>query len=216
MRHYSFLLVLLAFAACSSPQACGQDDSLREHLRRYSDGPLRANDFSATVPDPRPRENGVQLEAFTFVDIAYDVRYQSRVSASRTRLTLKSIDVYAVVDPSKSWNVKKSSGELMDHEQGHFDLAAIFALRMQLDFDKQLGEGRGITTVGANEKDAALAMRREIDRLIRAASEEMVKANQEYDRVTAHGSRRAAQQQERRKQIDELTRLVGELKKVRP
>lgn len=212
MRNYSILLVLLAFAACSSSQACGQDDSLREHLRRYSDGPLTANDFGATVPDPRPRENGVQLEAFTFVDIAYDFRYRSQDSASRTRLTLKSIEVYAVVHRSKSWNLRESSKDLLDHEQGHFDLAAIFALRMQLDFDKQLDEGRGITTTGANEKDAALAMRRDIDRLIRAASEEMVKANQEYDRVTAHGSRRAAQQRERRKQIDELTRLVGELK----
>lgn len=206
---------LLASVACTSWRAHGQeyDDSQAANVRRYSKGPLEASDFSGAVPNARPRENGVPIEAFTLVDIAYDVRYRSRKTASRTRLTLTSIDIYAVVDRSKSWSVGKLDDSLLDHEQGHFDLAAIYALRVQFDFNKQMDEGRGLTTVGANETDAALAMRREIDRLTRTACNEMIKANQRYDRVTAHGSDRTAQRRERKKQLDELSRLIEEVRK---
>jgi hypothetical protein len=194
---------------------CGQDNAASNDLRRYSDGPLEAEDFRGTVPSRRPRENGVILDAFTSVDIRYNLRYRGQTNASRTTLTLTSIDVYAVVDQAKSWNSQKSNRNLLDHEQGHFDLAAIYAIRMQCDFDKQLAEGRGIKTVGANEADAALALQREVDRLLNPAVDAMIKANERYDVTTSNGSKRELQQRERKQQLDELSRVVDELGKLR-
>jgi hypothetical protein len=194
---------------------CGQDNEASNDLRRYSDGPLEAKDFHAAVPSRRPRENGVIIDAFTSVDIRYDLRYRGQTNASRTTLTLTSIDVYSVVDQSKSWNSQKSNRNLLDHEQGHFDLAAIYAIRMQCDFEKQLAEGRGIKTVGANEADAALALQREVDRLVRPVVDAMIKANERYDVTTSNGSKRELQQRERKQQLDKLSRLVDELGKLR-
>lgn len=208
-------LLLTAVLPCVLLYAARGQDEASEDLRPYEAGPLDASEFRAAVPNPQPRENGIRLEAYTATDIRYELRYYFRTSSTQTRLSLESIEVNAVFDRSKSWNNRKSDRHLLDHEQGHFDLAAIYALRLQLEFDRQLRAGPGIITVGRDEEQAALNMRREIDRQIGIAVDAVIKANREYDRITAHGSKHREQVSERRKQMDELSRLIEDLRESR-
>lgn len=189
------------------------EDQLPQHLRPYDDGMLEAGDFRAAVPDPRPEADGLRLMALTWTEIRYEFRY--RISASTpTTLSLESIEFQALFDRSKSWNSEKSNRELLDHEQGHFDLAAIHALRLQLAFEKRLRDGRGITVEGS-EQQAVPGMRREIDREFQSTLDALTNANQEYDEVTSHGIKGVEQEQERQKHAAQLMRAIEELRELR-
>jgi hypothetical protein len=99
------VLVFLA-AACLIAQ---EDQTPR--FRRYTTGPLTANDYRG----PTPEERG-ELDAYTTTDLHFEFQYRSYRSGRRVRAWTTKIEIYAVVDVSRSWNRKRKDPRLLDHE----------------------------------------------------------------------------------------------------
>ena len=97
----------------------GQDNT----LIRWNDAPpLSWNDFSGKVNDTS------KYDAECFAEIRYQYRLYE--------LGKFEFDVYAHFDKDISWSRKEKQSEaLLKHEQMHFNIAQLFAKKLQSDFN---------------------------------------------------------------------------------
>lgn len=180
--------------------------------RRYGDGPLRAEDFAAE-PDVK-RENNLRVLAETVTQLAYDYKYRYERRGKRTLVRLTSVRVYALVRKDKSWNARKQDLNLLDHEQGHFDIAEISARQAQIELLTQF-KARGMPTVTADTKEAAVqTLENTLTDVLARFTEASRKADAEYDETTRHGTLRKEQAEQRAQHKASLDSLAAELAKL--
>jgi hypothetical protein len=149
-------------------------------------------------------------KAETQTTLVYKLEYRLYRSGRRSVASLKSIDVRAMFIPSRSWNREPRNARLLDHEQGHFDITHIAALRVRLRF----ATSKRISGSGLDDEQAIQDLQQQVDRSFRLFAEEdkIRAAHVEYDEITRHGAESGPQEEQRRRQKDEIAKLTERLK----
>ena len=174
--------------------------------RYYSQGPLKLSEFRQYAPEAQ------RFRAFTMTRVAYRYEFDGKQTApDRFETTLKSLVVYSEFLPKESWWHRRAPANLLDHEQGHFDIAEITAIRLQLAFRKVLNGGRPISATGITLQDAKLALNKKLQLVFDAANKQAAEENRQYDLQTRHGNRFSTQAEVRRIQTLTLKQLQGQL-----
>ncbi len=201
MFRICYCLLLLLAAMCGNARAREPVPSLRP----YADGPLTAADFAGE----RPAD--AQTAAWSEFEYKWKHAYRLETNGTSRVATLTDIDIWASVRRDKSWNLRPRSAILLDHEQGHFDIAQTQALRARLQLLKDLGkvgvpQGRGRNTDEALQAlDVALA--KTLTELLDPAK----KAHADYDEVTKRGDLAPEQALSRKVQRAALQAIIEEL-----
>ncbi len=210
-RRNALFVFVLAVTVSSAPseRACSAD-----RFRKYTDGPLTVKDFQGQVPDRRADADGFRPNALTVVSLRFELKYDGDVTASGTVVRLRDIEVYAVVITNKSWNTAKFDKELLDHEQGHFDITQACALEAQLELNKLLRSGRPPLGIGRDRESALDDLLAKVQKVIDEHTDVAFKLNKQYDEETNHGLVRDKQIEHRRQQLAKLESRAAELEEV--
>jgi hypothetical protein len=214
-----FVWLALASIVASSrgaDQIPGQDAAdVSKSDRPYDDGPLTAADFQGERPTSG-KLAGSPFQAYLFLDINWSSQYRSAVRGRVVTAYLTQFDATAASDISKSWHRwGKNKSDLLDHEQGHFDIIQIHALRLEIKFRKLLGAKKPPAGTGDSEAAAVKALHEVLDKECRATKAVADEENVEYDRVTIHGAALEKQRELRRVHQETLKQLTAELKRVK-
>jgi len=174
-----------------------------EHTRPYEEGPLTQDDFRGQPPDTST------AAAKTATQFAFEFNYRYKSTARLATAALDEITITASIRRDQSWNRHPDDKRLMDHEQGHADIAQIHCLQARLAFRKKRSKGSSLAASAASLKEAVAALDREVRKEMAAFEKAARDADAEYDRQTASGL--GGQQAEwRRVQIETLKRLEEE------
>lgn len=169
--------------------------------RPYEQGPLGPSDYGIDPPESRQG-----LAANTYVNIRY--RYLARTTPTRrgVKATATSVTVDAEVDSAQSWNLDLGNSRLLAHEQLHFDITHLYAVRWQRVLDTQVAKQR--LTAFAKDKDAAAAqLNAAIDRDFQTVKDAMFKFQKQYDDETSRGLDHMRQDQWQERIRQELIEL---------
>lgn len=207
MRHWwelqagrSVVLLVLFLLMLSSAMAANPK------LRRYNQGPLRHSEFRTDAPQAQSHK------AKTMTRVMFTYKFSGQqTSEERYEMTLQSLDAFSVFLPNESWWHHRARPSLLDHEQGHFDIAEIAARRLQLAFKKAIAGDKPIRGVGTTAKAAKAALEKKLQFVFDAANEQAVEENLQYDLRTQHGIRHGNQAEMRRIQKLTLARLGEKL-----
>lgn len=180
--------------------------SAAEDRRHYDAGPLTADDFRGEPP-----ERAVAA-AKTSTQFVFDFKYRYKSNAKNTTVTLDSITIDAYIRRDQSWNRDPTNKSLLDHEQGHADIAQIHCLRARLEFRKKLIKGPNISVTASSLKEAIAALDREVRKEMAAVEQANRDADAEYDRETRSGLG-PKQAEWRRVQIETIQQLETQLGK---
>lgn len=195
-------LLILSILALSAMCACSFADSKASSKpRRYEEGPLRRDEFRGSVDAKSP------ADAATLTRVMIQYTFNARSIDGRVESQITSIKVFSVFLPSASWWRPDAGDELLDHEQGHFDVAEIAARKLQLAVRRRLAANSTIIGVGTDRTSADKNLAEKIRKLMQASNAQAVQENKEYDRATRHGNRLRAQRDWRRVQQATLLRL---------
>lgn len=189
------LLLLAAAVACAA-----------EDRRPYEDGPLIADDFRGDVEDTPG------AVAKTVTQFVFDFKYRYKTTARLTTATLESITIQAYIRRDQSWTRNPEDKRLLDHEQGHADIAQIHCLQARLAFRKWRTKGPNIAATASSRKEAAAALDREVRKEMAVFEQAARDADAEYDRETINGLG-GKQAEWRRVQIETLKQLEAEWSK---
>lgn len=172
--------------------------------RRYSEGRLIITDFDMDPPEDR---DNLDAMLATQVRIHFDYRCKyGRRYGGGAKAELTRLDVFAVVRPKDSWIATPDDRRLIDHEQGHFDIAQIAAISARLHMHEQWKAGK--LKARADDSEAAIAkLRDNIQAEMQPFYAKLKKAQKQYDDVTSHG-RRFRAQRDQRKVHDEFLKLL--------
>lgn len=204
-RGTMILALLLAIAALGRAA-----DEAAPTRRPYRDGPLTAEDFQGTPEANSP------YKAWTSANLQFRYAYRYRTQNRQTVVTLTEIDVWAEVERDKSWNRRPKDPLLMDHEQGHFDIAHAHALEAQAKLRETLGTAKALKTSGPSEAKAAELLQQKLREAVEAYVEALREANRQYDKDTTSGSDAAAQAEARRAQQQRIRELIAAEEKRAP
>lgn len=192
----------------SDRQRVKSDSEIDENspARRYSEGRLVLTDFDMEPPEER---DSLDAMLATQVRIHFDYRCKyGRRYGGGAKAELTRLDVFAVVRPKESWIATPEDHRLVDHEQGHFDIAQIAALSARLHMHEQWQAGK--LKVRADDSESAIKKLRDaIQAEMKPFYDKLKKAQQQYDDVTSHG-RRFRAQRDQRKAHDEILKLLTE------
>jgi hypothetical protein len=203
------LLVLslaLSFFAVATGYGLGEDDSTARTARRYQRGPLAIKEFRAA-----PGDGGA---AFTATRIFSEFKYDTKGRNGRYVATLTRFRAYAAFLPNESWWRADDDPRLLDHEQGHFDIAEINARKLTLSFGKLLAGGRTVTAGGVSAAAASKSLTKKLDEVMRRIDQQVRQENTDYDRITRHGADARVQREHRRVQELTLNRSTDELQEL--
>jgi len=187
LRELLCLLCLIVTTAGVPRAAAAQEFSWS------ADRPLTWDDFAGAV-DERSAPEDVAVTAAS-LSWAYEYEFERSLDACIYRIT--DIRADAVFHPSNSW-VKPGhrTADVLEHEQGHFDIAQIHKL-MFVELSRDL-VGPTKTCSGKNSKRIAKSIENEIEQLAAPVYEQVwqnhTKLQLSYDDETNHGMRAAAQQ----------------------
>jgi hypothetical protein len=174
-----------------------------ENVRPYDDGPLTEDDFRGKPPET------ITAAAKTVTQFAFEFTYRYKTTARLTTASLDRITITACIRRDQSWNRNPEDKRLMDHEQGHADIAQIHSLKARLAFRKKLGKGPNVTATASSLKEAAAALDREVRKEVAIFEQATRDADAEYDRQTANGLG-GKQAEWRRVQVETLKQLEAE------
>jgi hypothetical protein len=173
-----------------------------EDARPYDQGPLTADDFRADPPDDSI------AAAKTATQFAFEFKYGYKSTARTTIVTLSRITITACIRRDQSWNRHPDNKRLLDHEQGHADIAQIHCLHARLAFRKLLAKGQAPSATASSLSAGVAGLDRAVRKEMAAFEKAAKDADAEYDRVTANGV--GPQQQEwRRVQAETLKELTA-------
>ena len=159
------------------------------------DRPLTWDDFKGT-PD-----NSAKEDAAVSTTVHSDAEFEGTVGGS---IKVTSVSTTATMEPDQSWVKEgKKSDDLLKHEQGHFDIAQIFALKKQ---QEMLG------LVGKEFKDEA-TLKQKIDEICKKNDEDRKKMNDDYDEQTKHGTDKKKQEDWNKKIQKDLENEQKQLEK---
>ncbi|HIF35041.1 MAG TPA: hypothetical protein EYG57_05620 [Planctomycetes bacterium] len=184
----------------------GSVHAQEESLLRYTARPLVWENFRGSVPDPKP----VQMNAATRTSIRISFRYRTLARSNRIYLEVTEVSVFAVFLRDKSWVDGRVNKRLLDHEQGHFDNAHIFALKAQKKFDEVLKGRKKIRVSGTSNSKVMKLREAEIDKILQPFVRELAEEDVRYDQVTNHGRRMDVQAEERKVHARLLKELTGD------
>jgi hypothetical protein len=190
--------------------AANPDSKKPAKLRRYADGPLTVEDFAGKPPEKSPINMGVEMVANTDCKIRYE--YRSTVEQRAPDLwtaRITSFTCTAVVEPAKCWTTAPESLRVLDHEQGHFDLAEIAARRTQQHF-AGLVSNRKVVANGRDGRAAERMLNQQIKKAMQEVYDSLATAQKTYDEETRHGTAILAQSGHRAWQRAELEKLPRE------
>jgi hypothetical protein len=185
--------------------AAAEPEKNEASRRRWDAGPLEAADYRAVPPQPLPFQNGTRILAFTVTEVRYSFKYRYVSRQGRFTATLESADVYGEIDRDQSWNAAAANASLLDHEQGHADITAIYAGRGRQTAARFLAAG--LHGNGRDEASAREDLEQKLRKALQGLIDEWREEQQRYDRVTLHGKDARAQAEERRKHA-ELLRVL--------
>ena len=199
-------LIIVALLICSWAQA---EQERTPELRAYSAGPLKRDDFRGK-PD-----YSASGQAYTDVQVKFNYELDLQRDRRGIEARLVSLTAHSFFMPQSSWwKLESTDPQLLDHEQGHFDIAEICAQRVQLTFAKSIAKGRGLTGRGTSKQDAIEKLKKKIDQVMELANRQTVEQSKEYDAMTRHGIMPREQSEMRRVQKATLQKLVSENKKL--
>jgi hypothetical protein len=185
-----------------------EQTSAKEKVRRYSRGPLSIEEFRGTAINAEGRT------ALTATRIFCEYKFDVKVRGGRVVASLRSFTAFACFLPNDSWWNDRDNPQLLDHEQGHFDISEIQARRVNLTFAKLLASGRTISAEGSSASAVREKLEKQINDVVRKADKERDQANLDYDRTTRHGLLAPNQSEQRRIQRLTLGQLADELTAV--
>ncbi len=177
--------------------------------RRYESGPLKFSEFLGTaLPDNSTRANTTTRSR---------MKYELSVRQVGTQIvvSVKSIELRAVFLPEESWWGPDADQSLLDHEQGHFDIAEISARQMQFLVMEAQANGSVISATMNTKQEAQEAVLQRLSDLSAAVDKKIAEANVEYDRLTRHGLDPAGQHEARRIQQLTLEQLKQKIRKLK-
>lgn len=192
------VLVGTTHATCAKPSTAP---------RLYKQGPLRFDEFRRDAEDAQPGK------AYTMTRVLFKYSFHVRGRAGQHEARLTAIKVYSVFLPEASWWAAKEDEWLLDHEQGHLDIAEIAARRLQLTFNRRFKAKRWISATGKTSDKAKVALEAKIAKIMEVANEQVLEENKEYDASTSHGLWDKEQREARRIQQLTLKKLADELTK---
>ena len=184
------------------------DERQQDQARRYEDGPLKIKEFRGKPDD---RSGG---DAFTYCTVHFEFTYEVRPSRGMFTATLTSFKAFALFFPDKSWWIERAPRDLLDHEQGHFDIAEATARRLEYTFAKAFSEKRRIQARGTSQDTAITALRSKLNQVVNVANEQATQDNLNYDAMTLHGTRLSRQAEHRRIQKATLVRLAKKISQL--
>ncbi len=209
----SFLAVIVAGAGlCGighasivfADETCAKQANADSGTRPYADGPLSPADFRCPAPNPLPEKNGVLLSAMTYTSLHYNTRFQwQEIRPGRFQARLTSFEITTQVDRRKSWTTRPNDERLLDHEQGHLDVAELWARRIQDRFDSLISS-RIISGSGSSGGQAIEDLNHQVDSRVQGLLAQEKQAQDQYDVQTHHGLSRANQSEARIAQIAAL------------
>ena len=193
-------------------QLCGEEPA-KDKPRRFADGPLTPDDFKMAAPNPAPNDAGIPMVAMTYAELRYSFHYRWEDKNGRATAWPADVDLFAALDRARSWNTQPQSARILDHEQGHFDIAEIQARLGVEKLNKALAErkyiGRGKTEVEARA-DLEKQLKKEFDALVA----QLLTAQTDYDHATQHGLATAAQAEARKAQKEQLEETLNAKRKM--
>jgi len=189
--------------------ACVVAEEKLPAMRKFADGPLRIEEFQGK---PDRTQFG---DAYTANRVEFKYEFNFEEENGDVMAQLKSFEAFSVFLPQVSWWKSTARDFLLDHEQGHFDIAEATARRIQLGFEKVLADQKRIRARGATKKEAAEKLTAKLSRVMKVANDRANQDNEEYDSITSHGMRRRIQAEQRHVQKATLDRLAAELKVAR-
>ena len=151
------------------------------------------------------------MSPYTKTQIPYQFHFSFMERRGRYTVVLDSIDVFALMLTDRSWLAAPENTELISHEQGHFDIAHLRALRVQAAFEEQIRGGRAPRATGRTVEEAAAALNASIREVFGPWIAEMQTADAEYDAATGHGTLRKAQAEFDRRLAAELAEAEAAL-----
>ena len=183
--------------------------------RTYDNGPLTEADFRGKTPTEGELA-GSPFQAYLFLDISWSSQYRSAGRGRSVSAFLTQFEATAVSNPAKSWNVwGKKNPDLLDHEQGHFDITQIHAQRLEIKMRKLLAAKKPPAGTGETEAAAMESLNALLDKECQAAKAASLEENREYDRLTVHGGELEKQRELRHVHQETLKKLAEELKAVK-
>jgi hypothetical protein len=183
--------------------------------RRYDKGPLGEADFQGKAPAEEELA-GKPYQAFLVMDILWSSQYRTAGKGRSVSAFLTQFEAIAVSNPSKSWNHGgKKNADLLDHEQGHFDITQIHAQRLEIKIRKLLAAKNPPGGKGESEAAAVQTLNALLEKEYLAAKTAADEENVEYDKLTVHGSGLEKQRELRHVHHETLKKLAAELKALR-
>ena len=202
--------LVIAVLVCMNLTANARETSSPESHRPFNLGPLTVQDFQKSPPEV---SHG---KAYTQTRVMFTYEYGLQKSGNNVyEASLTKLQTYSVFLPRESWWNHPSSAWLLDHEQGHFDIAEITSRRVQLTFNRLFKSRKTVTAKGRTAALAKKALVEKLNEVMVVANKQALQENEEYDRRTAHGMKRREQLEHRRIQKLTLQRLAAELKNKR-
>ena len=175
--------------------------------RTHSQGPLTADDFLGAPPkETRLLGGTLSAMAYTATDIHYTYRYRTERRERKWSAVLTEFDAFGVMLPDQSWNLRKGDRQLMDHEQGHLDLAEMWARRARAELLKAIARGE-IRETGETAEAAVKSLRADTQRRARKFRDVLLEAHRSYDQVTRYGTLRDKQAEQRKQQARAIEAL---------
>ena len=197
-------ILLAALTASNGVEAQTRNGAKAEKPRRYADGPLTVDDFAGKPPQKSTMNLGIVMVANT----ACVVRYEYRTAVDqrgRDQWTVRvtSFTCVAVLEPAKCWITWCDSRRVLDHEQGHFDLAEIAARRAQQHFNDLIRDKKASAS-GRDRRTAERKLDTDIKKAMQEVYDSLAEAHKTYDEETLHGTSPLAQRRHRQAQRAEL------------
>jgi hypothetical protein len=171
----------------------------------YSERPLEPRDFRGKVPEERPLEEP-RIEAYSHTELRYHFDSRTRGRAGRYTAELANIAVHALLDRSQSWNAQPDDLRLLDHHQGHFDLAEITAREAERQLRALTRPPRRLVGRGRSEPEAIRDLDRQIQEHFAGHVESLKRDIEYFDQITRYGTLPDMEARERQKQKQLLER----------
>jgi hypothetical protein len=196
-------LAAFAFLAIFAASFCHAEPPNPKTMRLYTNGPLTRADYSS-----KPGDAPAGFGALTDTQLRYHVEFDSFVGPTGAVCQVKKLIFYAVLNPKTSWADPNRIEELLDHEQGHFDITYKHALLAKKDLEPKVSK-RQLRATGVNPEAARDSLAKRLDKEIAPYAERGVAENKAYDESTRHGSLTEAQAEWRERQAKEIAELLG-------
>lgn len=187
-------------------------------------GPITGGDFGASPPPvkDRPKDNDgnpvkAEISAGLAVEKNVNSTFVTNADGSITVKTTADPKASSVMDRGQSWidpDVKDNPG-VLDHEQGHFDVAEKHARELQAEYNTRKQSG-GFTETkqlprGSTQQDVDREIDRQTESLNKKIDDKLNERhasneaeNKQYDKETNHSQKPAEQEAARKAQRQKL------------